>query len=112
VTSPLGRPFRIECSGELHQVHVVPAGERIVFDAHPDIYVEVKRKLAWNALVTRDTPVESLCPCEQIAGFVLSRGWSVGPRGTVSPYDDSRRLLAVIRGIWTGRRFRKREARA
>lgn len=99
--------YFIVCEGRVHQVKLTEHGE-VTFVDHPRIYVELKRKLAWNTLCPKAEEHEGLCACEGLAAYVL--GLPTLRAAPEHESTDSRRFRAALRGIRAGRAYRKREA--
>lgn len=95
------RRFRIRCGDAIH-VAELDAHGGVRFLAHPAAFHEVAAELAYAALSGSRSP--EFVGCLRCAAYVL-QGRFTAP---VGGEDDSRALLATVRGMRLGRRLRRK----
>lgn len=95
------RRYRIQCEGERHAVDLDDDGQ-LHFRAHPGAFSEVDTTRAFAVLCGDAAPEGN--GCLRVA-LLVRRGALVG---TVPGGDDTRRLLAALRGIRIARRLRRK----
>jgi hypothetical protein len=94
------RRYRIRCGEERHVVEMADDGH-LDFHAHPDAFGQVDRDRAIAALT--GAPVTEGEGCLRLALLIRSGALSTAVDGD----DDSRKLLAALRGIRVARRLRR-----
>ena len=94
------RRYRIRCGGATHLVDMDDDGH-LAFHGHPDAFGEIDRQRAM-AVLSGEKPTEGE-GCLRLAYLVRSGACSCAVDGG----DDSRRLLAALRGIRLARKLRR-----
>ena len=96
----MSRRYRIRCGEAMHLVEMDEEGH-LSFHAHADPFAEIDRERAMAVLSGQ--PVSEGHGCLRLAYLVRSGALSSAVDGS----DDSRRLLAALRGIRLVRKMRR-----
>ena len=97
----MSRRYRIQCGDERHVVEMDDEGH-LAFHAHPQAFREIDMERA-AAVLCGEAPSEGE-GCLRLA-LLLRKG---ALSAAVPGHDDSRKLLAALRGIRVARRLRRR----
>ena len=96
----MSRRYRIRCGESTHVVEMDEDGH-LAFHAHPDAFAEVDRERAM-AVLSGEKPTEG-SGCLRLALLVRRGALSTAVDGS----DDTRKLLAALRGIRLARKLRR-----